>query len=78
MVALLMVSRVPYPHMVNQVFRGQRSSPIVGGGLYLVAVMVDPEYSVPIICCAFVFYGPVALGLGSSSCERRRQEESLF
>ena len=25
LVALLMVSRIPYPHVVNQVFRGQRS-----------------------------------------------------
>ena len=26
-VALLMVSRIPYPHVVNQMFRGQRTSP---------------------------------------------------
>ena len=27
LVAVLMVSRVPYPHVVNQVFSGQRSLP---------------------------------------------------
>ena len=40
-VALLMVSRIPYPHVVNQVFRVQKSfSHIVGLLFALVAVMV--------------------------------------
>lgn len=59
-VALLMVSRVPYPHVVNQVFRGHRSfNHIVSIVFALVAVMVIRAYSVPLICCAFVLGGPL-------------------
>jgi CDP-diacylglycerol--serine O-phosphatidyltransferase len=58
-VALLMVSRVPYPHLVNQFFRGRRSfNHIVSVVFALVAVMVIRSYSVPIICCGFVLLGP--------------------
>jgi CDP-diacylglycerol--serine O-phosphatidyltransferase len=58
-VALLMVSRVPYPHLVNQFFRGRRSfNHIVSVVFALIAVMVIRSYSVPIICCVFVLSGP--------------------
>jgi len=76
--ALLMVSRVPYPHVVNQVFRGQKSFGHVVGVLFaLVAVMVIRGYSVPIICCAFALSGPVRLGW-EKVVQRRRQEDPLF
>ena len=53
LVALLMVSRIPYPHVVNQVFRGQRSFGHVVGLLFAaVAIMSIHGYSVPIIGCA--------------------------
>jgi CDP-diacylglycerol---serine O-phosphatidyltransferase len=59
-VALLMVSRVPYPHLVNQLFRGRRSfNHIVSVVFALVAVMIVRSYSVPLICFAFVLSGPV-------------------
>ncbi len=58
-VALLMVSRVPYPHLVNQVFSGQRSlGHIVGLVFAMVAIMVIRGYAVPLVCCAFVVLGP--------------------
>ena len=58
-VALLMVSRIPYPHVVNQFFRGRRSfNHIVSLVFALVAVMVIRGYSVPIVCCAFALSGP--------------------
>jgi CDP-diacylglycerol--serine O-phosphatidyltransferase len=58
-VALLMVSRVPYPHLVNQLFRGRRSfNHIVSVVFALVAVMIVRSYSIPLICCAFVLSGP--------------------
>ena len=58
-VALLMVSRVPYPHLFNQFFRGRRSfNHIVSVVFGLVAVMIIRTYSVPIICCTFVLSGP--------------------
>ena len=78
MVALLMVSRIPYPHVVNQVFRGQRTFGHVAAVIFaLVAVMVIRDYSIPIICCAFVCYGPLRLGW-AKIVQRRAQEDSLF
>jgi CDP-diacylglycerol--serine O-phosphatidyltransferase len=60
LVAALMVSRIPYPHVVNQAFRGQRSFGHVVGLLFaLVAIMSVRGYSVPIIGCLFVVSGPV-------------------
>jgi CDP-diacylglycerol--serine O-phosphatidyltransferase len=78
LLALLMVSRVPYPHVVNQVFRGQRSfGHLVAVIFALVAVMVIRGYSIPIIFCVFVFYGPVRLAW-ARIMYKRQQEESLF
>ncbi|MGA2034402.1 MAG: CDP-diacylglycerol--serine O-phosphatidyltransferase [Thermoguttaceae bacterium] len=78
LVALLMVSRIPYPHVVNQVFRGQRSFGHVVAVLFaLVAVMVIPTYSIPIIFCVFVFYGPVRF-CWEKVVQRRHQEAPLF
>jgi CDP-diacylglycerol--serine O-phosphatidyltransferase len=77
-VALLMVSRVPYPHIINQVFRGQKSFRHLVAVLFtLVVVMVIRNYSVPIICCAFALYGPARLGW-EKWVQRSQQEEPLF
>ncbi len=47
-VSALMVSRIPYPHMVNQIFRGQRSfGHIVGVVFALVAIMVIRAFRFP-------------------------------
>lgn len=60
MVALLMVSRIPYPHVVNQMFRGQKSFGHVVGLLFaIVAIMLIRGYSVPIIGCLFVLASPL-------------------
>jgi CDP-diacylglycerol--serine O-phosphatidyltransferase len=76
--ALLMVSRISYPHIVNQVFRGQRSFGHVVGVIFaFVAIMVIPNYSLAIIFCVFVFYGPVRLAWGKIA-HKRHEEESLF
>ena len=59
-VALLMVSRIPYPHVINQAFRGQRSFAHVVLVLFsLVAVMLVKGFSVPLIGCAFVLASPI-------------------
>ena len=78
MVALLMVSRIPYPHVVNQVFRGQRTfGHVVAVVFALVAVMVIRGYSVPIICGVFALSGPVRLAW-EKVVQRREQKDSLF
>jgi CDP-diacylglycerol--serine O-phosphatidyltransferase len=77
-VALLMVSRIPYPHIVNQVFRGQRSFGHVVALIFaLVAVMVIRGYSIPILFCIFVFSGPVRFCY-EWVVEHRHQEDPLF
>jgi len=78
LVALLMVSRIPYPHVVNQVFRGHRSfAHVVAVVFSLVAVMVIRGYAVPIICCLFVLSGPVRF-CWEKLVQHRRQEDPLF
>jgi CDP-diacylglycerol--serine O-phosphatidyltransferase len=60
-VSFLMVSRIPYPHVVNQVLHGQRSfGHVVKIVFVLVAVMVFRGYAVPLICSAFAFGPPLS------------------
>jgi CDP-diacylglycerol--serine O-phosphatidyltransferase len=78
LVGLLMVSRIPYPHVVNQVFRGQRSfSHIVKLVFALVAVMVIRGYAVPVLFCAFALGSPIRF-VWEKIVERRHQEEPMF
>jgi CDP-diacylglycerol---serine O-phosphatidyltransferase len=59
-VGLLMVSRIPYPHVVNQAFRGQRSFGHVVALLFaLIFIMAFRGFAVPIIGVAFVVLPPV-------------------
>ena len=60
LVAFLMVSRIPYPHVINQLFSGFRSfSHLVGIVFSLVAIVLIRGYAVPIVCVIFVI-GPAA------------------
>jgi CDP-diacylglycerol--serine O-phosphatidyltransferase len=78
LLALLMVSRIPYPHVVNQIFRGQRSfGHVVAVVFALVAIAVIRGYSVPIICCAFALFGPIRYGW-ELAVRHRQQEDPLF
>lgn len=78
LLGLLMVSRVPYPHVVNQLLRGHRSfGHVVGLVFALVAVMLIRGYSVPILCCVFVL-GPPLVHAVSVMQRWREQREPLF
>jgi len=58
--SLLMVSRIPYPHVVNQLLSGQRSLGHVVALLFSVVVIIAIQgYSVPIICAIFVLGPPI-------------------
>ena len=71
-------TRFPYPHVVNQVFRGQKSfGHVVAVVFALVAVMVVKDYSVPIVCCAFALSGPVRL-CWVKVVQKRRREDPIF
>jgi CDP-diacylglycerol--serine O-phosphatidyltransferase len=62
LVAMLMVSRIRYPHITNRVLRGQRSFGHVVAVIFVfVAIMLVRGYALPIVACAFVVYGPVHL-----------------
>jgi CDP-diacylglycerol--serine O-phosphatidyltransferase len=77
-VAALMVSRIPYPHVVNQVFRGQRSfGHIVAVVFALVAIMVIRAYSIPILCTLFVL-GPPVRFLWQRVQQRSAESEPMF
>ncbi len=74
----LMVSRIPYPHVLNQVFRGQRTlRHLVGIIFSIVAIMVVRDYAVSIVCVTFVLYAPVRY-VWEKVVQRRHQEESIF
>ena len=76
--AMLMVSRIPYPHVVNQVFRGQKPlRHLVGIIFSLVAVMVFRDYAVSIVCVTFVLYGPLRY-VGRRSCSADIRKKAFF
>jgi CDP-diacylglycerol--serine O-phosphatidyltransferase len=76
--ALLMVSRISYPHVVNQMLRGQRSfGHIVALVFAAVAIMSIRGYSVPVIVCFFVLASPVKY-LWQRLLQRRVSQEPIF
>jgi phosphatidylserine synthase len=78
LVALLMVSRIPYPHLVNQLLTGNRSfGHVVGLVFALVAVMLMWGYSVPILCGLFVVAPPIRHAIVQTQ-RRRAEKEPLF
>lgn len=77
LVALLMVSRIPYPHVVNQMFSQGSFAHMVTLLFALVAVMVIRGYSVPLISGFFVLQGPVQY-VWQEYVQRRPHKESLF
>ncbi len=77
-VALLMVSRIPYPHIVNRMFRGKKSfGHLVGLIFGIVAIAMIRGYAVPLVSCAFVF-GPLLMFLWRRWREPEPVTESLF
>ncbi len=56
----LMVSRIPYPHVMNQLLSGQRSLGHIVALLFSAVVIIAVQgYSVPIICALFVLGPPL-------------------
>ena len=59
-VACLMVSRIRYAHLFNQLVRGKRPRQHLIQVVFAIAVMfVMPQVSVPLFCCWFAFGAPV-------------------
>jgi CDP-diacylglycerol--serine O-phosphatidyltransferase len=78
MVALLMVSRIPYPHVANQIFRSEKSFGHVVAVLFAIgAIMVARGYVVPIVCISFALSGPVRYAW-QELFQRKPHDEPLF
>ncbi len=78
MVALLMVSRVPYPHLFNQLLRGQRSLGHVVGLVFLLAVMLAVRaLALPVLLAVYVIFGPVRFAWHELH-GTKTEEEPLF
>jgi CDP-diacylglycerol---serine O-phosphatidyltransferase len=77
-IAILMVSRIPYPHMLTQFLRGQHSfGHIVAIVFAVVAILIVRGYAVPLLCVMFVLIPPIRFGWEVAR-HRRAREESLF
>jgi len=77
-VSLLMVSRIPYPHLANQLVRGQRSfAHLVALIFGLLPVLLFPGYAIPILAATFVLAPPVIF-LWQRFSRRRNQDEPIF
>jgi len=62
-IALLMVSRIPYPHIVTQMFKGKRSfSHVVTIVFTLMILLTVRWYSIPILCCVYAAVPAVRYG----------------
>ena len=60
-VAVLMVSRVRYPHLVKQLLKGKRQFRQVAQIVFAIAAIVAlGELSAPLILCAFVVGAPIS------------------
>jgi CDP-diacylglycerol---serine O-phosphatidyltransferase len=77
-IAILMVSRIPYPHPLTQLIRGQRSfAHIVAIVFAAVAILIVRGYAVPLLCVLFVLVPPVRFAWEVAR-NRRTREEPLF
>ncbi|MEN6459133.1 MAG: CDP-diacylglycerol--serine O-phosphatidyltransferase [Thermoguttaceae bacterium] len=78
LIALLMVSRIRYPHVTNRVLRGHRSfGHVVAVVFFLVAIMAFFGYAMAIAASAFALYGPIRLAW-QLWVQHRRRDEPLF
>lgn len=76
--SVLMVSRIPYPHLVNQILRGRRSfSHLVKLVFAVVTIVLLRQLALPIVCWSFVLSSPLAI-LWNAVRYRQAREEPLM
>jgi CDP-diacylglycerol--serine O-phosphatidyltransferase len=77
-IAILMVSRIPYPHPLTQLLRGQRSfAQLVAIVFALMAILIVRFYAVPLLCVLFVAASPARFAW-DHIWHRRALKEPLF
>ena len=63
-IALLMVSRVPYPHLVQTLLRGRRSFAQVVAIVFAITIVATVRwYAVPVLCVAYAALPPVRFAM---------------
>jgi CDP-diacylglycerol--serine O-phosphatidyltransferase len=78
MIAILMVSRIPYPHPLTQFVRGHRSfAQLVAIVFALVALLIVRGYAVPLLCVLFVIVPPIRFAW-DVVWHRKTRNEPLF
>jgi CDP-diacylglycerol--serine O-phosphatidyltransferase len=76
--ALLMVSRIPYPHVVNQTIRGQRSFGHIVALVFLLVILTPVRnYAAPVAFMAFSLSPPL-IHAWQRIVQRREHKEPLF
>jgi CDP-diacylglycerol--serine O-phosphatidyltransferase len=76
-IAILMVSRIPYPHPLTQFVRGQRSFAHLIATLFGLVVIYMIWFAIPLLCLLFVLTPP-ARYFWDLARHRRARNESLF
>jgi len=62
-IALLMVSRIPYPHLVTHLVKGQKSFPqLVAIVFVIMAVITAAAYAIPALCGLYALAPPLVHG----------------
>jgi CDP-diacylglycerol--serine O-phosphatidyltransferase len=78
LIAILMVSRIPYPHPLGQFVRGQASfAHLVGIVFAVLALLIVRGYAVPLLCVLFVLVPPIRYAWELVR-HRRTTKEPLF
>jgi CDP-diacylglycerol--serine O-phosphatidyltransferase len=73
-IALLMVSRIPYPHIITQLVRGQKTFPqLVAIVFVLMALLAVRWYAVPVACTLYALAPPAAYAWRWGWRRRRRR-----
>ncbi len=76
-IAVLMVSRIPYPHPLTQFVRGQRSFAQLVAILFALMVIRMIWFAIPLLCLLFVL-APPARYFWDLARHRNTRHESLF
>lgn len=78
LLALLMVTRIPYPHLINQLFRGRRGFNHIVFLLFAALALVSiRSYSLPLVAAVFAL-GPAVRYAWDELVLRKPHEEPLF
>jgi len=76
-ISLLMVSRVPYPHLLTQFIRGQKSFAHLVAVVFALMFILILWYLIPPLCVIFVLTPPIRYAWETIR-HRRTKPESLF